>query len=274
MDTSPYVSQYSSNIVGTAERDFATKEPKTGNKSELDRNAFLRLLTTQLAHQDPLNPMEDKEFVAQLAQFSSLEQLNNISESLGEFKEVFARQEMQGAVSYIGKEVQAEGRSISKDGEMVSSFSYTLPDVAGKLYMNIFDSFGNIVRSITLPGRMPGQHQFAWDGKDHSGNTLPDGVYSISMAAEGKNGEALIVSTKTSGVVSGVVNDGDQVFLRLQDGRRVNFRDVKEVVGDASRLSINALASQIQGLTGTPAGLNGLPSGTSSTESLLNSLGI
>jgi flagellar basal-body rod modification protein FlgD len=273
METSPYVSQYSSNLVGRAEEDFAPEDPKTGNKSELDRNAFLRLLTTQLAHQDPLNPMEDKEFVAQLAQFSSLEQLNNISETIGEFKEVFARQELQNAVGFIGKEVRAEGWSISKNGEAISSFSYELPDVAEKLYMNIMDTNGNIVRSITLPGRMPGQHEFIWDGKDHSGNDLPDGVYSIYMAAEGANGEALMVSTKTSGVVSGVVNEDDQVYLRLQDGRRVNFQDVQEVVGDSSTASLAALTSQLQGMTGGMGGLSGLLPGETSTESLINSLG-
>ncbi|HDQ39880.1 MAG TPA: flagellar hook assembly protein FlgD [Desulfonatronum sp.] len=272
METSPYVSQYSSDLVGRAEQDFVPEDPKTGNKSELDRNAFLRLLTTQLAHQDPLNPMEDKEFVAQLAQFSSLEQLNNISESLGEFKEVFARQELQNAVSFIGKEIRAEGWSISKNGTAVSSFSYELPEVAEKLYMNIMDANGNIVRSIILPGRMPGQHEFIWDGKDHNNNDLPDGVYSIFMAAEGANGEALMVNTKTSGVVSGVVNEEDQIFLRLADGRKVNFREVLEVVGDTSTAGIAALTSQLQGLTGSMNGLSGLLSGYSSTEDLLNNL--
>jgi len=231
MDTGLSSNSTFSNIVGRAKNDFAPEKPKTGDKSELDRNAFLRLLTTQLAHQDPLNPMKDKEFVAQLAQFSSLEQLNNIAETIGEFKKAFARQEMQNAAGFIGKQIRAAGRSLSKNGEAISSFSYQLPDPAKKLYVNIFDSHGNIIRSITLPGRMPGQHEFIWDGKDHNGKDLPDGVYSIFMAAEGKNGEALMVNTKTSGVVSGVVNDGDQVYLRLTDGRSINFRDVLEVVG-------------------------------------------
>lgn len=273
MDTSLLRNSTYSNIVGRAENDFAPEAPKTGNKSELDRNAFLRLLTTQLAHQDPLNPMEDKEFVAQLAQFSSLEQLNNIAETIGGFKEAFARQEMQNAVGFIGKQIRAEGWSLSKNGDAISSFSYELPDMAEKLYMNIFDSYGNIVRSITLPGRMPGQHEFIWDGKDHNGNNLPDGVYSIFMAAEGKNGEALMVNTKTSGVVSGVANNGDQVFLKLTDGRRINFRDVLEVVGDTQTTGITALTSQLAGLTGSMNGLSGLLSGFNSTESLLNSLG-
>lgn len=267
------IEQYTSNLIGRAEDDFAPEKPKTGDQSELDRNAFLRLLTTQLEHQDPLNPLDDKEFVAQLAQFSSLEQLNNISETMAEFKDSFARQEMQSAVNYIGKEIRAEGSSLSKNGAQVSSFSYELPDVAEKLYMNIMDTDGNIVRSITLPGRMPGEHEYIWDGKDHNGADLPDGVYSIYMAAEGKNGEPLMVNTRTSGVVSGVVNEDGQVYLRLQDGRKVNFNEVLEVVGDQSAAGMDALAAQLSSLNTSMGGINGLLSGFNSTESLLNSLG-
>lgn len=273
MTTSPYVVPQASSIIGRAEKDFVPPEPKTGDKSQLDRDAFLRLLTTQLAHQDPLNPLDDKEFVAQLAQFSSLEQLNNIAESIDGFKDTFARQETLSAVNFIGKEIRAEGRSISKEETSISSLSYTLPDVAEKLHINIFDSFGNIVRSITLPGRMPGEHDFNWDGKDHSGTPLPDGIYSVSMAAEGRFGEPLMVSTKTSGVVSGVVNDGDHAYLRLQDGRRVNLKDVQEVTGSMG-LPDSSLASDVQNISNNLNNLNGLLSEASSTENFLNSLGL
>jgi flagellar basal-body rod modification protein FlgD len=232
MDTG--LSRTYNKIIGRAESDFAKKAPKTGDKSELDRNAFLRLLTTQLAHQDPLKPMDDQQFVAQLAQFSSLEQLQNIAETIGKFKENFARQEMQNAVGFIGKQIRARGKNISKHGDFISSFSYELQDVAKRLHLNIFDPNGNLVRSITLPGRMPGQHEFIWDGRDHSGNKLPDGVYSIFIAAEGKHGKPLQVNTKTSGLVLGVVNHENQVFLQLQDGRRINFQDVQEVLGSTS----------------------------------------
>ncbi len=266
MPTSPTFAPQTSNLIGRAETDHIPTGPRTGDRSALDRDAFLRLLTTQLAHQDPLNPLDDKEFVAQLAQFSSLEQMTNMAEAMTEMKDAVERQEMQGAVSYIGKEVMVEGRSISKEGATTSSFSYSLPDVAEKLHMNIFDTHGNIVRTVTMPGRMPGEHQFAWDGKDHNGNELPNGVYTVSMAAEGKNGEPMMVSTKSSGVVSGVVNDGDSVFLRLADGRRVNFRDVKEVVGTGAGTDAAALLSQAQSQAGGLAGLNSLLGGLGSSE--------
>lgn len=274
MPTSPITNQFSSDLIGRAEEDFAPPAPRTGDRSELDRDAFLQLLTTQLANQDPLNPMEDKEFVAQLAQFSSLEQLNNISDSIADFKDAFARQETLSAINYIGKEILADGRSISKDGGSISSFSYTLPDTAERLYLNIFDTNGNIVRSITLPGRMPGEHQFAWDGMDHNGNALPDGVYSVSMTAEGRNGDPLTVTTQTSGVVSGVVNDGEQTLLRLQDGRRVNIGDVREVVGDPANQALSGLSSLLNTNTQSANIPQTLLGAAGSTQALLESLGV
>ncbi|GAB6058084.1 flagellar hook assembly protein FlgD [Desulfonatronum parangueonense] len=272
MPTSPTFAPQTSNLIGRAETDHAPSGPRTGDRSALDKDAFLRLLTTQLAHQDPLNPLDDKEFVAQLAQFSSLEQMSNMAEAMTEMKDAVERQEMQGAVGYIGKEVMVEGRSISKEGAVTSSFAYTLPDVAEKLYLNIFDNHGNIVRTVKMPGRMPGEHQFSWDGKDHHGNELPDGVYTVSMAAEGKNGEPMMVSTRSSGVVSGVVNDDNSVFLRLADGRRVNFRDVKEVVGTGTGTDPATLTSQLQNLTGGMTGMNGILSGMGSTQDLMGLL--
>ena len=76
----------------------------SATRNPLDRNAFLRLLVTQLRNQDPLNPMEDKEFIAQLAQFSSLEQLQNMNESLGMFTK---SQSSFAALGLIGRSIDA-----------------------------------------------------------------------------------------------------------------------------------------------------------------------
>lgn len=71
---------YKEYIYKFGETNNKTQDNKS--KNDLDKDAFLRLLTTQLANQDPLNPMEDREFIAQLAQFSSLEQMQNLNKSI------------------------------------------------------------------------------------------------------------------------------------------------------------------------------------------------
>lgn len=107
------------NILGQAENEFQSAVKKSGN-ADLGKDAFLQLLVTQLKHQDPLNPMDDKEFVAQLAQFTSLEQLMGINTGVTSMNEAFKQQQMMNAVSYIGKDVLASGDQISKIKDGVS----------------------------------------------------------------------------------------------------------------------------------------------------------
>ncbi|WP_457572089.1 flagellar hook assembly protein FlgD [Desulfovulcanus sp.] len=221
-------------LLGGYERDFASQRAATGMAAPMGKDEFLKLLVTQLEHQDPLNPMEDREFTAQLAQFSSLEQLTNISEGIQGLQKNSSRQEMLGAVSFIGKDVRATGDSLSKSGEDISTVYYHMEDVASKVYVNIFDAFGNLVRTVNLDARQPGDYEFVWDGKTYTGSEAPDGVYSIRIAAEGIYGQPVMVDSEVTGRVAGVQNINGQSYLRLEDGRQVNFMDIKEVVSPGS----------------------------------------
>ncbi|RQD75020.1 flagellar hook capping FlgD N-terminal domain-containing protein [Desulfonatronospira sp. MSAO_Bac3] len=229
-----------SNLLGGYERDFANDEiPRDEDPAELGKMDFLKLLITQLENQDPLDPMDDKEFVAQLAQFSSLEQLTNISEGMESMNENQARQEMLGAVGFIGKEIRADGDGISKDGSGASKIFYNLEDTAQNLYFNIYDENGNMVRTVEKSARQSGDYEFEWDGLNFDGAEAPDGNYSVSISAEGPNGEPVMVNTEMTGRVSGVQDKDGQPHLRLSDGRMLRFADVSEVVGDGSSNSNN-----------------------------------
>lgn len=222
-------------MIGKWDREReAEKIPSGENHGELGKMEFLQLLMTQLENQDPLNPMDDKQFVAQLAQFSSLEQLTNISEGVTAMNENNTQQDMVGAVGFIGKEIMASGDEVSKAGEDVSTMYYSLDDSAAKMYFNIFDGNGNMVRTVEMQARQAGEYEFNWDGKDYSGKMVPDGNYSVSVAAEGHNGEPVLVDTSVAGKVSGVQNINGQPHLRLSDGRMINFNEVSEVVGAGS----------------------------------------
>ncbi|KUJ95572.1 MAG: flagellar basal-body rod modification protein FlgD [Desulfonauticus sp.] len=222
-----------SSLLGQYERELEAANYKaTGNNSALDKDAFLRLLVTQLENQDPLNPMDDKEFIAQLAQFSSLEQMNNIAEGINNLVSLNQQDRMLGAVGFIGKEVVAAGDTLSKEEESISKIYYSLEDTAKEVYVNIFDSFGNIIYSTSLGSRQPGEYQFTWDGKDFTGKEAANGVYSVTFAAEGVNGNPVLVDTEVSGKVSGIQNTGSGTLLRLEDGRVIDFNNVKEIVSE------------------------------------------
>lgn len=223
---------YQNGLIGQAESTFESYQlnSATGN-SELGRNDFLNLLVEQLKNQDPLNPMEDTEFTAQLANFSSLEQLTEINEGIGTLTQGTQRQEMLNAVSFIGKEIMASGESISKKDDNVSTMSFTLDEPAVNVYVNIFDENGNIVKTVEMGALQSGEHSMDWDGTDYNGNEVADGIYYVAMAAENESGEPILVDTEVSGVVTGVNVYSNGYYLELEDGREVNLLNVKTVVG-------------------------------------------
>lgn len=218
------------NILGKAEKEFYNMKNYAGD-SELDKEDFLTLLVAQLQHQDPLNPMDDKEFTSQLAQFSQLEQLTSINQGIGSLGEKSMQQDMTSAASFIGKNVRAVGDGLSvRDDGTVSTLFYLTADTAEKVYINIFDEGGNIIRTVQLGAQAAGEHEFQWDGKDWGGKTVPTGQYRVAMAAEGQDGNPILIQTEVTGQVEGALYSGGQNYLRLDDGRVVAFNFVKEVV--------------------------------------------
>lgn len=215
-------------LFGQAERDFGKM---TGaGKSELGKEDFLKLLVTQLSHQDPLNPTDDKEFVAQLSQFSSLEQLTNISGGIDTMNTGFTRQNMTAAVGFIGKAILSKGETVTRTANDTSVMYFELDAPATSGIINIYDPNNNLIRSEALGPKQPGGYEYKWDGLDYAGQPAPEGVYQISMYAEGVDGKPILIETQITGNVVGVQNEDGQQYLRLSDGRLVKFFDVKEVV--------------------------------------------
>lgn len=206
-----------------------TKSDATG-KSQLDKDDFLTLLITQLSNQDPMNPMEDKEFTAQMAQFSSLEQLTEISEGIETLNKGSERTDMLTAVSFIGKEVVAKGNTFSKTDDGVTSIWYEIEEPMASGFVNIYDEAGGMVQTIQLEAAKPGRYEIKWDGKDFKGNKQPNGIYGVGMAAEGAEGQPVLVSMDVGGTVSGVKSENGGFYLQLKDGRTVDFASIKEVV--------------------------------------------
>ncbi|WP_320172455.1 flagellar hook assembly protein FlgD [Maridesulfovibrio sp.] len=218
-----------SNILGRAEADMAASN-QPDHKSSLGQDDFLKLLLTQMQNQDPANPMEDKEYMAQMTQFSSLEQLTQLNTSMQTMIDNNAQDQMVSAVGFIGKEVRAEGYNVSREGDKISKVFYGLGEPVANAFINIYDQNNNLVRTVQLGSKAEGTYEFEWDGKDWAGDNAKDGVYTIAMAAEDATGSPVMVKTEVSGEVTGVVADGGQQYLHLKDGRYLNFLNIREVV--------------------------------------------
>lgn len=208
--------------------------------SALDKDAFMLLLVTQFKYQDPLNPAEDKEFIAQLAQFSSLEQLMNLNEGMDGLTATSMQGQMINATSYIGKTVDATGTNVSKtttDKEnntfSVSTFRYAIGETSTAGAIKVYDSNGQLVNSYEMPAQSAGTYPFAWDGKTFSGATVPDGIYRIVPTFTNAEGKTIQYDAVVDGKVNGIITENGATYLTLEDGRNVALANVRRV-GEAN----------------------------------------
>jgi flagellar basal-body rod modification protein FlgD len=209
--------------VGGAVSSLSTPKP-----NEMGKDAFLELLVTQLQYQDPLNPMDSTAFTAQLAQFSSLEQLNNVNKNLEHARLYQASINNSQAVSFIGKEIRASGDNIQVDNGIPGSLSFSLPAQASQSVINIYDIGDNLVKIIETGALDPGEQTIEWDGTDNRGNAVTDGEYRFEIMAYDESGERLDAATYTAGRVQGVAFKDNKAEL-LVGNRPIALGDIIEV---------------------------------------------
>ena len=211
---------------------------KTGKSSKgLGQDAFLKLLVTQLQYQDPLKPKDDKEFVAQLAQFSSLEQLTEINSGVEGLSKLTQEQQMIGAVNFIGKTIDAAGTAVSVEDGKASSVTFTLPEDASTCMVNILDSTKHIVRTVDVGAKTAGEVEFQWDGKDYNGAAVGNGQYQVAVTATNANGDAMKVPSTMRGKVVGVQQVKGSYYLDIGGGRYAAFTDISNVENESSTTS-------------------------------------
>lgn len=210
-------------------------DPYSGGTDRLasDKHTFLKLLVAQLTNQDPLNPTEDKEFVAQLAQFTSLEQLQEINAGMGTLNTTMTQSQLMTATGFIGKNVVTTGDQVTKftqGGNIYTTTAwYTFEQAAETVQATVLDSSGNIVYQEDLGARSIGSHQFNWNGRNMVGQEVPSGVYTVSITAQDKNGTTVFPLQQITARVLGVTNEGDGYKLILDGGRVVPLMNVTEI---------------------------------------------
>jgi flagellar basal-body rod modification protein FlgD len=200
--------------------------------SRLGKNDFLNLLVTQLRFQNPLEPLKDSDFVAQLAQFSSLEQLENINTSLGYSTELdyILSQTIANtmATTIIGKEVVADGNTIYHSYDSNDDLHFKLDAAAADIEINIYNDSGALVRTVTLQDLEEGMNSFEWDGEDDSGTRVAAGEYTFSVSATDNAGNAVGVYTRIVGIVESVRYEDNQGYLVI-GGQRISMSDIIQI---------------------------------------------
>lgn len=188
---------------------------------------FLMLLTTQLQHQDPLDPLDSNDFTSQLVQFSGVEQAIAQNARLDTLIAVMKGSQVADAVSFIGKTVEVVGDAVAlKDGS-VAQINYTLTSPANATTIVVSDSTGKVIRTVAGDNTV-GAHQFEWDGADNNGNAQPEGIYTIKVSAADSKGETFTLNTTVPGVVDGVSNEDGVIVLSI-NGVTYPLKDVISV---------------------------------------------
>ena len=197
-------------------------------KNTLDKNSFLKLLTTQLQQQDPTAPMDSNAFVAQLAQFSSVEALENMGGKLDTISMAQANANQLAVPQMIGKEVTYQSSQVSVTSGQPATFSVGLGDAAAAVTATIQDATGKVVKTITVGARAAGTSAVTWDGTDARGNPVAAGKYFVTVSAKSAAGAAVTATTSVRGVVTGVSFDGSVPQL-LVNGTTVKLADVTQI---------------------------------------------
>jgi len=185
----------------------------------LGQNAFLKILMAQIQNQDPLQPMDDTTFVTQLAQFSSLEQQVSTNQLL---QTQAAQQQAQlnaQDASLVGQTVTVSGATTTLAASgLPAPVGFTLMAPAQSVTVTISDSSGNVVRTMQLGPEQAGSIEGTWDGNNDGGTKQPPGTYNVGVSATDSNGNSVVASQQSTGVVRSVSFSQGGATLVLGNG--------------------------------------------------------
>lgn len=206
------------------------KEDAAGSGSATDKNMFMNLLLAQLRNQDPLNPTDQRDFVAQLAQFSTLEGVQNLNTTVQDIGSMYRSSQALQATALVGREVLSKGGTAYLEAGGSIAGMIAEGQASGDLVMTVKNASGAVVATRDLGNVGDAATPFEWDGLDDSGNSLPAGNYQIAIEgmASGKN-SALITSVfNRVNSVSIVDNEGGMV-LNLNGIGQIASSAIQEV---------------------------------------------
>ena len=202
-----------------------------GSNGKLGKDEFMKLMVAQLQAQDPTNPMDAQDFSAQLAQFSALEQMFNVNTNLETLHDSQTALANNSTINLIGKTVDSPGNGIRLTGGKPQTVSYSLPENAESVVIDIFDSTGNLITALPQGAQLKGTNSAFWNGLDGKGNKVPDGEYTYQVKAFDSAGKSLNVGTLSAGTVNEVTFE-DGTSYAIVNGKKIP-------AGEISRVGLN-----------------------------------
>lgn len=211
-----------------ASRTSAAKALDGTSTQELQSN-FLKLLTTQLQNQDPLNPMESAEMTSQLAQLNMVDGISNMNKTMTALVEQMRVSDFMSQSLTVGRSALVTANKIKFDGEnpVVIGVNFAAP--MSETLVKITDSSGNLVMNSKVGASPAGISNLFWEGLGSDGQPLPAGTYYLEVT--GVNGQTSVVGeSMVASRVTAVGRDGNSINMTLADGRKVTPSEVKQWV--------------------------------------------
>lgn len=236
-----------------------SKQVKGKGNANLDKDAFFKLMLTQLKNQDPMNPLQNHEMAAQLAQFSTLEQMSNMNSTLTKIEGKNAQPENFQALNLIGKTVAGDSSKIVRTQfDKIHDFNFVSPTDLTEAKIKVLNEKGEAVREYKLNNLQAGTNKITWNGMNESGVNQGAGEYKFTVEAKDKLGQRVNIKTDFEGKISGlsfsaegpVLQVGAQ-SIKMKDVRQITDSSVKnndQNVTDVTNLDLNKANAPKQNL--------------------------
>jgi len=223
--------------IGTEFTDKKASGKKSRN--EMGKDDFMKLMSAQLKYQDPISPVKNEQMAAQLAQFSSLEQMMNVNSNLEKMAAAAKPQENVLAASLIGKRIVSGSTNINYDKKTEPEIKFDLPRSASSVSVSIINGKGEVIRDISMESLKEGAQSIKWNGKGENGLEVPVGSYSFRVSAIDEKKAPIEVKMSSSGVVTGVQFDGGKPML-IVDGQKLSLQSVDKIEDPGLSANTNA----------------------------------
>ena len=208
-----------------------TQTSETKANDELGQSEFLELMTAQLRFQDPLEPMENGDFLAQMAQFGTVSGINDLNSSFGSMSAAFQSNQALQASTMVGRDVLVPGNQASLGAEGDLKMALDLDQPASKVLLNITDASGQLVHRMDLGQQQAGLLNVNWNGLNSDGNRVSPGRYKVTsevhqgdLVSEG----SMLMTVQVESVTLG--KPGQDLTLTVSDLGDINMNQIRKIM--------------------------------------------
>ena len=211
----------------SAYAQYAFPEASNTRADGMGQADFLRLMTEQMKNQDPLNPLKGAEFLGQLAQFSTVQGIENMQQAMNAMASVMENDQSLRAATLVGRDALVEVDSVSL-GAGAGASGEIVATRAGTIQLEVVGAGGQVVRKLSVEASGSGPVPFGWDGKDADGNPLAAGTYTF-RASTGSGDQTEALAVRMAARIDSVSIEPQGLVLNLAGLGRVPLSTVRRI---------------------------------------------